>query len=565
MSLLDTFLFDPYPLQVYIAYRKDGVGGSGTIEDPWDGSSAAKFDSILSTKVPATGNVTVNLGPAPAAEPFLTNGYYEVPGAVGGGGWQIRKGMRIVGSGIDVTVLKMASITPSSSRHYFAIGHDLSVGGVTGAAPNSVDYSQISDLTIDCGLPVTSDGVAAGALRVMGSNVSIRNVKAVNWGNRVANKIGFVIALINGNPESTPVASVSNSSIEDCIVINPSVPSGSLTVAEVLLLHSGGKDHDTTKLEAFGTAVAIRRCFVNAQDPSSPNSLGNGTDYRSKFRAISMASCVGGVVEGNNVMTCWFGGPCFLKWSARSIVVRDNSYRNVVAGPYANYGTGGIGAVISVTSLTSATTLAEATTSSAHNLLPGDRVLITNVAPAAYNGLFLVTTVVNSTKFQYQTVTAPAANGSGAPMRMQKVLGVEKWIAESNVIELATSVTSPAPVGLFCDAPAGALVAPAYMFGDVFMTNNHVRYLDGTWSSSLPGYGMDIKGFRNLQVDQNVIDVAASPSLKSGAGGVANYSENRTPAGVLVQGFSTVTNALFNELETDNDLALLNGFFSDKP
>lgn len=535
------------------------------MEDPWDGSTAAKLDNILSTKIPAAGNVTVNLGPAPASQPFLTAGYYEVAGSAGGGGWQIRKGVRILGSGIDVTVLKITGVTAGSNRHYFAVGHDLSVGGVSGAAPNLVDYVQISDLTIDCGLPVASDGVACGALRVMGSNVSIRNVKAINWGNRVANKLGFVIALITANPDSLPLASTSNPSIEDCIVINPSVPSGALTVSEVLLLHAGGKDHDATQLEAFGTGPVIRRCFVNAEDPASPNSLGNGTDYRSKFRALSMASCIGGIVEDNEVMSCWYGGPCFVKWSARSVIVRNNSYRNVVAGPYASYGTSGIGSVVSISTLTASSTVAEATTGAAHKLTSGDRVLISGVIPAAYNGLFVVTTVVNTTRFQYRTVTAPGGSGSGAGMQMQKVVGVERMLIEGNALELATTITSPAPVGVLVDAPAAALTAPSYMFGDVFLEGNKVRYMDGAWDPTFTGYGVEIKGFRSLLAGRNVVEVVPGNPLRSGVGGIANYSENRAPAGTLIQGYSTVAQALYNELETDNDLSLLMNFFNHKP
>ncbi len=42
MSLLDTFLLDPLPLDVWITPRTDGVQGSGTEDDPYDGSVRAK-------------------------------------------------------------------------------------------------------------------------------------------------------------------------------------------------------------------------------------------------------------------------------------------------------------------------------------------------------------------------------------------------------------------------------------------------------------------------------------------------------------------------------------------
>jgi hypothetical protein len=43
MSLLEALLLDSYRMNVWIAYRTDGVAGSGTQSDPFDGSTQAKF------------------------------------------------------------------------------------------------------------------------------------------------------------------------------------------------------------------------------------------------------------------------------------------------------------------------------------------------------------------------------------------------------------------------------------------------------------------------------------------------------------------------------------------
>jgi hypothetical protein len=40
MSLLDALFLDPYRINVWIAYRTDGVKGSGTQNDPYDGSTS---------------------------------------------------------------------------------------------------------------------------------------------------------------------------------------------------------------------------------------------------------------------------------------------------------------------------------------------------------------------------------------------------------------------------------------------------------------------------------------------------------------------------------------------
>ncbi len=93
MSLIDSLLLDPALFEVWIAICSDG-GGSGTLNDPYDGSTAAKFDAIMNSLPEGT---QVHLGPGE----FQTAGYSDDAT----GGWQIRAGMRIVGSGIDITTL----------------------------------------------------------------------------------------------------------------------------------------------------------------------------------------------------------------------------------------------------------------------------------------------------------------------------------------------------------------------------------------------------------------------------------------------------------------------------
>ena len=47
MSLLDALLLDPVRINVWVACRTDGILGSGTQNDPYDGSSLLKFDEIM--------------------------------------------------------------------------------------------------------------------------------------------------------------------------------------------------------------------------------------------------------------------------------------------------------------------------------------------------------------------------------------------------------------------------------------------------------------------------------------------------------------------------------------
>ena len=60
-SLIDTLLLEPFPLEVFIAYRMDSIKGDGTMNSPFDGSSAAKFDALMAW--PTTPPVISKTGP----------------------------------------------------------------------------------------------------------------------------------------------------------------------------------------------------------------------------------------------------------------------------------------------------------------------------------------------------------------------------------------------------------------------------------------------------------------------------------------------------------------------
>jgi len=49
MSLIDAFLLEPYRIHIWISFRTDGIKGSGTQNDPYDGSTAARFDELMNS------------------------------------------------------------------------------------------------------------------------------------------------------------------------------------------------------------------------------------------------------------------------------------------------------------------------------------------------------------------------------------------------------------------------------------------------------------------------------------------------------------------------------------
>jgi hypothetical protein len=97
----------------------------------------------------------------------------------------------------------------------------------------------------------------------------------------------------------------------------------------VNVLHIGGREIASPDLTTFGRAPFIRNCLVDGGSPTSATA---------EYRALSMGACHGGVVEGNQIHNVKIGGPYQDKLSTREIIVRNNTYRNVIKGPYWNLG-----------------------------------------------------------------------------------------------------------------------------------------------------------------------------------------------------------------------------------
>jgi hypothetical protein len=291
MSLLDALLLDPYRLNAWIAYRADSVKGIGTQNDPYDGSTATKLDTILNNLV---ANTRIHFGPGT----FQINGYQD--GATSG--W-LKSGMKIVGSGIDVTTLQMVGAT-TMSKHYFAIGHPFSSGG----QPNLMDHFEISDLTIDCNLAGATTQTACGAVRIMGNYARVRRIKVVYWGKKASGPDCFVIAMITADPASG-VLGVIDTGIEECIAITP----GNGNDGPITVFHSGPKDDAGANAEGYGTGPFIRNCFVDFGWPTAT----------AECRGLSLAWCKGGIAEGNQVHNTKYGGPCITKASSRDLVVHS--------------------------------------------------------------------------------------------------------------------------------------------------------------------------------------------------------------------------------------------------
>ena len=78
MSLLDALLLDPAPFNVWIAKRADGLKGSVTASDPYDGSMDLPVEQSLANR---RENVEMNLVSMLRTDRFLTSFRRDSPRA----------------------------------------------------------------------------------------------------------------------------------------------------------------------------------------------------------------------------------------------------------------------------------------------------------------------------------------------------------------------------------------------------------------------------------------------------------------------------------------------------
>jgi hypothetical protein len=169
--------------EVWIAVRSDGLPGSGTKADPYDGSTAAKFD-VLMNGFRATSNLGVHLiGPGP----FRTDIHHT---------WVIGPGWQLTGDGMYATTVELDG-SAAGIRQVTCLSSNPNI---------STDNVTISDLTVDCNwseLSTSADTGADGeknitvaAVVLWGNNNLIERVRSINtYGTRANKQEHFAIGL----------------------------------------------------------------------------------------------------------------------------------------------------------------------------------------------------------------------------------------------------------------------------------------------------------------------------------------------------------------------------------
>jgi hypothetical protein len=174
---------------IYISTRTDGLPGTGTAADPFNGSTETLFDALMKS---IASNTTINL----SAGTFLTNG---------ADAFRLKSGWTINGSGMGVTIIKLAGhVDTAANKHYHFWG-------------NSITNLEIANLTCDG----NSQGYnwpahqSIGGIFVNGcSNGLIDHVEMIHcYGDGVDQLEKFSI-ILSGLPDGTMGA---NCIIQNCV------------------------------------------------------------------------------------------------------------------------------------------------------------------------------------------------------------------------------------------------------------------------------------------------------------------------------------------------------------
>jgi hypothetical protein len=157
----------------------------GTLDNPFDGSTRAKFDAIMSLMPP---DATIH----------ILAGTYETWGSHD---WQMQSGQKILGSGRDNTILQLSPGTPQ----YLA-----GTSVIASWLPQT--NAEVADLTVDCNWH--GGGYTYGGISLNGTGNMVRRVRVIHCGDTLhTNSEAFGIGLNNG---SLPVSQ--GNIIEDCEV-----------------------------------------------------------------------------------------------------------------------------------------------------------------------------------------------------------------------------------------------------------------------------------------------------------------------------------------------------------
>jgi hypothetical protein len=282
---------------IYLAIRNDGKVGTGTVGNPYNADTPQLFDSYISGA--AAGN-TIYLG----SGVFQTHGYRQA--TVGGS--YVKTGWKVIGQGIDKTIIKLVEATAYGGPHWcFGTDYDQFAHNTTW-----------KDFTLDCNLDgqIDKTGICIGGMALGGNNILYKNIKVINWGARIPEQECFVLSA--GGTDSIAPSNLTGATIDSCIVTQRA-PNAEMNSTS--LIFCGGAEDDVSDTKCAHINPVIRNCYCDG-----------GSLFTSQGLMAIGKNCL---VENNYITNM---GSSFYTDTTRlaSITVRNNQFINVQKGIHFN-------------------------------------------------------------------------------------------------------------------------------------------------------------------------------------------------------------------------------------
>lgn len=178
---------------VHIAFRTDGLPGSGTARDPFDGSTAEKFDAVMRAAMVDAGHVTILIGEGT----FETYGEQHSAASYdpnGDRGWSIKQGARSIrGAGMGRTTLRLKA-WPQFGWGASQTGWHIVFGANYGGFCRGF---LLEDITLDCNYPnltgVPTSALVGGSLVYLDGPGTYSRVEAKNFKSTEGGPENFVL------------------------------------------------------------------------------------------------------------------------------------------------------------------------------------------------------------------------------------------------------------------------------------------------------------------------------------------------------------------------------------
>lgn len=266
------------------------LGGDGTQDDPFNGSDVDRLDEFLRV---LPENTVIHFLPGK----YRTRGYHageSDPSKI----WQPKRGQKLIGAGVDVTVLRLVDASIPTTG-YSVIGCEYN---------QNADDLEITGMTLDADLDNQVGAKLANCIGVFGSRIHIHHIKGRRFGSLNNTLECFAISANGGHINVGPKA---GNVIEDCIAIEPSP---NMSQAGTTAFMIGGGDEPAI----FHDAPTLRRNFVDAGKVAN-------------VRGYTMAGVRSGFIADNTALNCHHG---VYGDSSRNhgITIRGNRFLRVICG-----------------------------------------------------------------------------------------------------------------------------------------------------------------------------------------------------------------------------------------